>query len=73
MSDEQAPNGRVTTRQVYELGDRSRIEWRVEFEKLNTKVDAIKGRQDRIDGALGMLKWLGPTGVIAVIAGLLRG
>ena len=43
---------------------------------LDRKVDELGTRQDRLegklDGSLGMLKWLGPTGVAAVIWGLLK-
>jgi hypothetical protein len=43
---------------------------------LDSKVDEIKSRQDRLEGefrgAVGMLKWLGPTGVVAIVVGLLR-
>lgn len=38
---------------------------------LDAKVDGIKTRQDSLEGELrggiGMLKWLGPTGVVALI------
>jgi hypothetical protein len=71
MSDEQ-PNGRVTTKQVYDLLSAHRTEWRAEFEKLGVKVDLIRSRQYRLDGALSMLKWLGPAGVGAVLVGLLK-
>lgn len=42
---------------------------------LETKVDAVASRQDRLegklDGVVGVVKWLGPSSVIALIAGLL--
>lgn len=45
---------------------------------LDSKVDDVSSRLDRMEGGLGMLRWLGPTGVVAVIfaiataAGLIR-
>ncbi len=40
---------------------------------LDSKVDTIGSRQDRLegklDGTLGMIRWLGPTGVAAIIFG----
>lgn len=34
---------------------------------LDAKVDDVSSRLDRMEGGLGMLRWLGPTGVVAVI------
>lgn len=34
---------------------------------LDAKVDAASARLDRMEGGIGMLKWLGPTGIVAVI------
>jgi hypothetical protein len=43
---------------------------------LDAKVDAVGSRQDRLEGelrgSLGMVKWLGPTGVGALVYGLLK-
>jgi len=39
---------------------------------LDDKVDHVSSRLDRMEGALGMLKWLGPTGVVAIMAALFR-
>lgn len=43
---------------------------------LDEKVDKVASRQDRLEGELrgsvGMVKWLGPTGVVALVFGLLK-
>jgi hypothetical protein len=43
---------------------------------LDAKVDAIGARQDRLEGELrgsvGMLRWLGPTGIAALLFGVLK-
>lgn len=43
---------------------------------LDSKVDEIKSRQDKLEGelrgAFGMLKWLGPTGVAALVYAVAR-
>ena len=43
--------------------------------RLNTldgKVDDANSRLDRLEGGLAMLKWLGPTGVAALVFALLQ-
>lgn len=51
-----------------------RIEDKIDrkLDKMELKVDAATSRLDRIEGGLGMLKWLGPSGVVAVIAGIAK-
>lgn len=34
---------------------------------LDAKVDDANSRLDRLEGGIAMLKWLGPTGIVAVI------
>lgn len=45
-------------------------------EKIDTRVDAVMLRQERfegrLEGSLGMVKWLGPAGVVAVIFGVAK-
>lgn len=41
-------------------------------DRVDGKVDAATSRLDRMEGGLGMLKWLGPTGVAALIAGIAK-
>lgn len=71
MSPEQ-PNGRITTKQVYDLVGELRTEVMGELQGLRQEVHDNTRRQDRMDGALAMLKWLGPAGLGAVILGLLK-
>ena len=39
---------------------------------VDTKVDGLASRLDRMEGGLGMLKWLGPTGVVALFYGVAK-
>lgn len=39
---------------------------------VDTKVDGLTSRLDRMEGGLGMLKWLGPTGVAALVYGVAK-
>lgn len=41
------------------------------MDRTDGKVDGLQTRMDRIEGAVSMVKWLGPTGLAAVIGGLL--
>lgn len=42
----------------------------------NAKVDALRTEQDylrgKLDGSVGMVKWLGPTGVAALLVALAK-
>lgn len=75
MSD--VSNGDYPTRpsNYSDLFDRlDRIEDKID-RRLNTvdeKVDGLTSRLDRMEGALGMLKWLGPTGVAALFYGVAK-
>ena len=50
----------------------NRLEGKVDsrLNALDAKVDAVSARQDRLDGALSLVKWLGPAGVIGIIYGI---
>lgn len=37
------------------------------LDRQDVKLDNALSRLDKMEGGLGMLKWLGPTGVVAVI------
>ena len=43
---------------------------------LDEKVDSITSRQDRLegklDGSIGMIRWLGPTGLAALVVGVAK-
>lgn len=82
------PNGRVTTADVYAAVDRTETRLTARLEAIEgkldsrlkdteTKVDQVASRLDRLEGtlggSLGMVKWLGPAGVAALVIGLARG
>lgn len=50
----------------------NRLDGKVEarLTQLETKVDLVSSRQDRLDGALSLVKWLGPAGLVGLIYGL---
>lgn len=39
---------------------------------MDIKVDGLTSRLDRMEGGLGMVKWLGPTGLAALVIGVAR-
>lgn len=43
---------------------------------LDKKVDSLASKQDRLegrlDGSIGMIRWLGPTGVAALLFGVIK-
>lgn len=41
------------------------------FTGLENRIDRVESRQDRNDGRIDMVKWLGPTGIVALILGVL--
>lgn len=50
----------------------ARLEGKVDsrLNALEGKVDDVARRQDRLDGALSLVKWLGPAGVLGLIYGI---
>lgn len=40
------------------------------LDRQDGKLDNLSSRLDKMEGGLGMLKWLGPTGIAAVIFAL---
>lgn len=40
-------------------------------EKVDERINGVVSRLDRIEGAIGVVRWLGPAGVGAVFLGLL--
>lgn len=61
----------IGIRDVYEEVRATRTEINTRFSGLESRIDRVESRQDRNDGRLDMLKWLGPTGVLALVVGLL--
>lgn len=68
---------RVTIRDVYELIDLrlGKLEAKLDrrLDNLDREVDLLGARVDRIEGAVGLIKWIGPAGMAAVALGLLAG
>jgi hypothetical protein len=63
----------TTNNDLYDRLDRIEDKLDLRLNTLDAKVDLVASRIDRMEGALGMLKWLGPTGVAAVGYALLKG
>jgi len=42
------------------------------LDKTDDKVDHLNSRIDRFDGAISVIKWLGPAGVVGIIFGVGR-
>ncbi len=74
MTEEPSTNPGVYTRIEQRL---ERIEDKLDarMDVLDTKVDGLNSRQDRLEGKLegtvGMIRWLGPVGVAAILFGLM--
>ena len=69
---DQPPSNVLGVRDVYEL--LSRVEGKIDtrFEQVDSKVDQVTSRMDKLEGALMMFKWLGPTGVVALVFGIAK-
>lgn len=65
--------GQITNRDLDGRLDRIEDKLDTRMTVLDSKVDLVASRMDKLEGALGMLKWLGPTGVAAVGYALLKG
>ena len=61
--------GIISRCQVEQRAQADRIEDKIDqhLNALDNKVDALASRLDHMEGALGMLKWLGPTGIAALV------
>lgn len=66
----------VSLRDVYDIVARTETKVDNRMAELDLKVDLLASRVDRLEGRLegsvGMLKWLGPTGLVAVVFGIAR-
>jgi hypothetical protein len=55
-----------------------RLEGKVDGQsaRLDTEIDAVKSRMDRLEGrlegAMGLVKWLGPTSIVALVIGIAK-
>lgn len=61
----------IGIRDVYEAVARLDSKIDARFTGLEKRIDRVEARQDRNDGRIDMVKWLGPTGIAAIITGLL--
>lgn len=67
MTDDPVDNRRPSNGDLYARLDRIEDKMDLRLNALDSKVDAASARLDRMEGGLSMLKWLGPTGIVAVI------
>lgn len=70
--DDGLDHRRPSNQDIYIRLDRIEDKLDRRLNSLDDKVDQLTSRMDRQDGALGMLKWLGPTGIAALILALLQ-
>lgn len=62
---------RVTLRDVYDLVATVRTEMGRRIDETDRKVDGALSRLDRMEGGIGMVKWLGPSSIGLLIIGFL--
>ena len=67
MLDDPVDHRRPSNGDLYQRLDRIEDKLDLRLNTLDAKVDAASARLDRMEGGIGMLKWLGPTGIVAVI------
>lgn len=70
MANDQYPNRPSTYGDLFDRLDRIEDKLDRRLDSVDRKVEGVTSRLDRMEGALGMLRWLGPTGVVAVIFAL---
>lgn len=68
----EATPDRVTLRDVYDLVAEVRVEMARRIDATDTKVDHALSRLDHMEGAIGMVRWIGPAGIALLIVGFLR-
>lgn len=61
----------IGIRDVFEAVQRLDAKIDARFTGLENRIDRVESRQDRNDGRLDMVKWLGPTGLAALLIGVL--
>lgn len=62
-----------TIRDVYELVDEATTKIGNRLDKQDDRLDGAVSRLDRIEGAVNVIKWLGPVGLAALLYGVLKG
>lgn len=65
----------IGVRTVYDAVLRLEGKFDAQNQRIDSELDAVKGRMDRLEGrlegSLQVIKWLGPTGLAALILGIL--
>lgn len=61
---------RVTLRDVFDAVSALEDKITKRLDKQDERQADTTSRLDRMEGAIGLVKWLGPAGVVAVIGGL---
>ncbi len=76
MSDTDKTSNVVGVRDVYDIVARLETKIDSRFSDIDAKVDSLSSRVDRLEGRLegsiGVIKWLGPAGVVALIYGIAK-
>ncbi len=54
------------------IDDRFRLQ-DAQIERVNIKVDAAGARLSQIEGAVSIIRWLGPAGLAALVFGVAKG
>jgi hypothetical protein len=65
-----APSNIIGIRDVLDAVNRLEGKMDSRLDVLDAKVDQVSSRQDRIEGVLSVVKWLGPVGVVALVYGI---
>ena len=72
MTVDAQPKEHVTIRDVYDLVGELRVEMGKRIDATDSALDGVRSRLDRLEGAIGMVRWLGPSGVVLLIVGVLK-
>lgn len=78
MTNGDGPGGNniIGIRDVFESVAGLRGEVNAQGQRLTQEITAVQTEQaymkGKIDGSVGMMKWLGPTGVVALVYGMLK-
>ena len=72
MPDDAIDHRRPSNGDLYARLDRIEDKLDRRLNTLDDKVDDVSSRLDHMEGGIAVLKWLGPTGVVAVIFAIAR-
>ena len=75
MSEDNSSGNFIGVKAVYDAVLRLEGKFEGSQQRIDQELDAVKGRMDRLEGrlegSLQVIKWLGPTGLAALILGVL--